>query len=237
MAQWALSTLCRKSWHRVGGDLSLSLYELPPQAQGIATRMGADLTGSSAWEGAKVLSQFISTNSPQLRAAGPSVIELGAGLGLAGLSCAKMGWPRVRLTDRRPSFFGAPSNVLFKLMSLNADLNGLSESVEISKLEWGEHKQIEQLLADNEGGYDLILGADLLYNVESFPVLLQTIGSLQKNDGSSTVLLSQAFQQERFVSSFRSIASEHGYHLEQIHTQGIASIVTLWKETRESWRP
>jgi predicted nicotinamide N-methyase len=236
--RWALSGACNCSWHRVAAASSernatdLSLFEIPTWLLVGATRLGADLTGSVPWEGSKVLAQHI----VQLQHLPKSVVELGAGLGVVGLTAAAMG-SKVVLTDMRPSILGRKSNVLLELMELNAETNNLDKAVTVRELEWGNKDHIEDLIAHNNGGFDMIFGADLLYHEATLPALVETIVALRKPGGDTMVVLSQAFEARRSVASFHAVVADHGFNLEVLDTQGVTLIVSLTEESRESWHP
>ena len=79
--------------------------------------------------------------------AGRRAIELGAGVGLAGLAAARAG-ARVLLTDL--------SDEALDFARRNAELNGLA--VECARLDWFEDGDAAPL-----GPFDLVLAADVLY--------------------------------------------------------------------------
>jgi predicted nicotinamide N-methyase len=80
--------------------------------------------------------------------AGRRAIELGAGVGLAGLAAARAG-ASVLLTDVSDEALGFARR--------NAELNGLA--VDCARLDWFDHGGAD-LLA---GAFDLVLAADVLY--------------------------------------------------------------------------
>ncbi|TYJ23245.1 hypothetical protein E1A91_A08G178100v1 [Gossypium mustelinum] len=86
---------------------------------------GRPLTGSWVWDSALVLSRWVSTH---LNFQGKSVLELGAGAGLPGLTAALLGATRVVLTDVQQLLPG-----LLKYV----EVNGFTDKVEVKELVWG----------------------------------------------------------------------------------------------------
>jgi len=76
----------------------------------------------------------------------PSVLELGAGVGVPGLLAARLGARRVVLTDYQP-------HVLARLRQ-NVAANQLERACAVEHLSWGE-------LPDSAERYQLLMGADL----------------------------------------------------------------------------
>lgn len=114
--------------------------------------------GLLLWESAVALSRWIAARPGAL--AGRQVIELGAGVGLAGLVAAACGGI-VTQSDHEPAALA--------LCSRNAALNGVAAPA--------------ALLADwrawpNDARYDVVLGADVVYEREVHGVILDLAGRL-----------------------------------------------------------
>jgi predicted nicotinamide N-methyase len=116
------------------------------------------------WPAGVVLAELV----PSLPLRGRRVIELGCGLGTAGLAAARAG-AHVTLTDEEPE--------ALSLASANALRNGLSVQTRI--LVWG------QVPADLCGRFDVVLGADVLYNPDAEAPLLATISALLAPGGEA----------------------------------------------------
>lgn len=99
--------------------------------------------GFLLWESAVALTQQLVTHSGQLQ--GKRVLELGAGVGLAGLVAHSLG-ASVEQTDHRAD--------LLVLAAHNAQQNGLTPPAQFLA-DWRDWRHTNQ--------YDLILGADILY--------------------------------------------------------------------------
>jgi predicted nicotinamide N-methyase len=95
-----------------------------------------------AWAGGQALARYVLDN-PAL-ATGRSVLDLGAGSGLAGIAAVKAGAARVLAADTDPFALAA--------IALNAEANGVSLQ-----------KTGEDLLAARPSRFDLVLVGDLFY--------------------------------------------------------------------------
>lgn len=86
--------------------------------------------------------------------AGSKVLELGCGVGLAGIAAAVTGAPAsVVLTDLDP--------IAVELAQMNAERSGVGSTCSTAILDWYD------LEAWPEAGYDVVLGADILYEPEA----------------------------------------------------------------------
>ena len=70
------------------------------------------------------------------------------------------------------------------------DKHGKTKKVPIScRLRWGEEADIQSTLSQCGGGaFDLVLGADILYNKSSYKVLADTIAALVGKRVFGTIL-------------------------------------------------
>ena len=126
-------------------------------------------TGSTVWGGGVVLQRYIEGLGADFWQ-GKRVIELGTGTGLGGISAARLG-ASVLATDR--------DGEVLQLAEMNARANGASDRFGTSLLEWGP--------APSDGGaaepayaqpWDVVIGADLTYNREAWPLLVETLQRL-----------------------------------------------------------
>lgn len=92
---------------------------------------------------------------------GKCCIELGAGCGLPGITAACLGASSVLLTDLLENLPLLKENVL---------KNNVSDTVSVAKLQWGEQDH----LPDNRT-FDVVLAADVMYDVSVIPVFLRTL--------------------------------------------------------------
>lgn len=116
------------------------------------------------WDAAVVMCMYLEMGKVELK--GKAAIELGAGTGLVGIVAALLG-ARVTITDRQPALDFLSANV-------KANLPPHSQgSVVVSELTWGQG--LERYPA---GGFDLVLGADIVYLEDTFEPLLHTLEHL-----------------------------------------------------------
>ncbi|XP_056157008.1 protein N-lysine methyltransferase METTL21A [Lampris incognitus] len=125
------------------------------------------------WDAAVVMCMYLELGQVELK--GKVAIELGAGTGLVGIVAALLG-ARVTITDRAPALDFLQANVK---ANVPADRQA---SVVVAELTWGE--RLERFPA---GGFDLVLGADIVYLEDTFPALLETLEHLCS--GGTAVLL------------------------------------------------
>lgn len=111
------------------------------------------------------------------------LLELGAGVGLAGLAARQKGWEVVQ-TDYDPR--------ALELCETNAQRNGVT-GIEVRIGDWREWP--EELLA----GFDLVIGADILYERTLHPVLRKLLPRFQ-----CPILISDPFRPQA-TDFFQSI--------------------------------
>ncbi|KAH8964895.1 hypothetical protein BDL97_04G089700 [Sphagnum fallax] len=122
-----------------------------------------DLTGQLIWPGAELLNNYLVQNFHILQ--GLSVIELGSGVGLTGLLCAHY-CHHVVMTDHNAT--------ILKVMQRNVDSQTAVGEVECQELEWGNEGHLGHIHDTYPLGFDLILGADILYQQSSFSPFFKT---------------------------------------------------------------
>ncbi|XP_037336230.2 protein N-lysine methyltransferase METTL21A [Pungitius pungitius] len=142
------------------------------------------------WDAAVVMCMYLEMGTFELK--GKGVIELGAGTGLVGIVAALMG-AKVTITDREPALDFLSANVK---ANLTPDSQG---SAVVSELSWGQ--DLDRYPA---GGFDLVLGADIVYLEDTFVPLLQTLEHLCSD--TTVVLLACKIRYKRdtdFLSMLR----------------------------------
>jgi hypothetical protein len=90
---------CRRTWHtfpRVQqDDLCIEILQTKSWVTEVTTTLQCDFTGSQPWEGARMLSSFLATEKHELFLSGNhvsgnnsrvSVVELGSGCGIVGIT-------------------------------------------------------------------------------------------------------------------------------------------------------
>ena len=113
---------------------------------------------------------------------GASVLELGCGCALSGLTAAALGARNVLLTD-----------MVLHAAEYNRNTNFPDESgpqrVQLQRLRWGDSEDnaaVRQSTSAGAAPFDLVLGSDLLYHQPTYTALAQTLRALC---GPRTVVL------------------------------------------------
>ena len=163
-----------------------------PVADGISlqlTLIGEDpghvQSGQYLWPAALFASQHLVENWDILGRG--SILELGSGCGLTGLTTAKLpGTNRVVLTDYDPGCL----TILQENYETNArtqELTSLpSPEVDIRQYSWGSNDISFRPL----DGFGLIIGSDLLYCQEVVRPLIKSVNAMINNDDGIFILVS-----------------------------------------------
>ena len=183
-------------------------------AAAVEARSGAGevpFTGATVWESSVVLSSYLHTALPREWWAGRSVLELGAGSGLAGMTAAACGARRVVLTDQ-----------VTYLLRANLDHNfGAAEpagvcwrtphggEATVRQLAWGDSAQA----AECGGPHDVILGADLMYERSSWASLPPTLAALSR---PGTVVLWALQRRDSDDATFFDNMASAGFSVDEI---------------------
>ncbi len=102
------------------------------------------------WEASLILADFLATIPPKGR-----VLELGAGLGVAGLVAAAFGHQVVA---------GDSDELCLEFVRVTAAANGL-ENIKIEKVDWQEPPPL--------GQFEMIIGSEIVYSGRHFESLFQ----------------------------------------------------------------
>jgi len=144
-----------------------------------------------------------------------NVLELGAGCGLASLVAMQL-FPEVRkviLTDHDPGTLKlAEENydaTLEQLEENAADITERLPSLSFKLLGWGEKEEITDVMSlitrsddigeniesfNEKGGFDLVLGSDLIYSEDVVsPVLFTVANTLSKSNLGAIMIMTQSF--------------------------------------------
>jgi predicted nicotinamide N-methyase len=155
----------------------------------------AQSTGVTLWQAAPRLAQYLvdhandnSDNSLVVPlVANKSVLELGAGLGLCGIVAHRLGAAHVMLTDGDTAALKQMRhNVQLNLNNCSTNTpsstNNTNTSLLCRQLFWANQKHMDSFLqsSPHQAGYDVILGADVVYTRESLEPLFDTVVTLLK---------------------------------------------------------
>lgn len=146
------------------------------------------------WPSARALAESVLSGEPPL--AGKQVLEIGCGLGLAGLAAALAGAARVTFSDYFPEALA--------FAAANARLNGV------------EDRRFSTMLIDWREpapglGFEAIVGADLLYEKGKMHALLGAIEALLAPGGTAYIADPNRMTAEKFGYA----AEERGFAVER----------------------
>ncbi|XP_057684027.1 protein N-lysine methyltransferase METTL21A [Corythoichthys intestinalis] len=133
------------------------------------------------WDAAVVMCIYLELGQVELK--DKVSIELGAGTGLVGIVAALLG-AKMTITDRNSAMDFLSANVKANLP------DNLQKSVVVSELSWGEN--LDRYPSE---GFDLVLGADIVYLEDTFVPLIQTLKHLCSH--ATVVLLACRIRYER----------------------------------------
>ena len=160
-------------------------------------------TTHTVWPGGKDLSSYLALQSSKgkLNLSNKRLIDLGTGTGIVGLTAAHCG-ASVTLTDQEHVITG---QILTDNIAANADetaVNGGSISTLI--LDWNTHAQgVEGINAP----YDVVCGADVMYDISFAEPLSHTIAAL--TDTKSVVYIAyerrDPIVHERFMETMKEV--------------------------------
>ena len=129
-------------------------------------------TGTSVWEASVVLSEFMQSGLPEGFWHGKRVLELGAGAGFTSILAASLGAKQVVASDGN-------SRVL-QLAEKNAAANlapAELRAIDFSQLRW-EDAADPSWKFEQGSNFDVILAADVTYDIAFVPLLTQVIKRL-----------------------------------------------------------
>lgn len=187
------------------GEVVVKLYALHKSAT-----TDHDLTGQILWPAAKILSLYL-TQCGICRSA--SVLELGAGSGLAGLVAANLldDPSKVMLTDN--------NELVLDLLRRNVDANFChrTETPRCEHLSWGV-EEVDAFIG-RHGTYDVILGADVVFWPSAVPLLIQTVHRLLTKQPTAKFFLSYINRSRYTTKLLQTVADKSGLQLERIELE------------------
>ncbi|RAL04344.1 protein-lysine N-methyltransferase [Aspergillus ibericus CBS 121593] len=199
-----------------------------PEARTILTSesrnaiLTAGTTGHRTWEAALHLATYLSaTPEGTAHIAGKRVLELGAGTGLVSMLCAKyLEAEMVVATDREVG--------LMRQIEDCAERNQLEKEKFRGRIcEWGRDLETCPQNEDDDGEakddwmtgkveFDVALGADLIYDVDLVPLLVQTVKDLFENYRVKEFLISATLRNEHTFGTFLKACEDQRLTVERI---------------------
>lgn len=139
-------------------------------------------TGLTLWRAAPILCSYLITHSESL-VKGKQILELGAGMGLAGVVAGVLGASGVFLTDGDSESL---SNMRANIQR-NSSLVPSSTNIQCLQLKWGSRIgefKAKCNLPTPAGLFDLVMGSDIIYVETILEPLFQTVDALLSPSGS-----------------------------------------------------
>ena len=127
--------------------------------------LGSDGTSGWVWQAGRVLAAQLLAS---VDVGGLRILELGSGTGWLALTLARAG-AFVTATERPGALALLTRNVYGHLDRVVADEATCARiSVEVERCEWKDNAKVA-------GDFDIVVGSDLFYIVESYPLLLNAL--------------------------------------------------------------
>jgi SAM-dependent methyltransferase len=160
------------------------------------------------WPGALLLAEHVLSERP---APVGRAIEIGCGLGLAGLAALAVGW-HVTFSDYSPA--------ALEIAAMNARLNGF-DRFETRIIDWQDPP------ADS---FELVLGADVLYEARCVPDVLRVLNRMLSPGGVALL----ADPGRSVADPFPAVAAGAGYRVwtEAVSSRNELGIVTMGRTFR-----
>jgi len=191
--------------------VSVPSYVMDPEAFDAAVVNGEYRIGDIVWPSSVAFAEFLGQPSfaveaevADLNFEGQRVLELGSGLGLAGLALRAAALPTsVTLTDRDPE--------VLELAALSAELNGFGDSVLTQVVDWQSPEQWP-----DRSQYDMVVATDILYHGTEHDHLIGLLVHLLDGDGSGarSATIVEPIHNERVTATdgqeFESSATDAG---------------------------
>ncbi|XP_006629367.1 EEF1A lysine methyltransferase 3 [Lepisosteus oculatus] len=177
-------------------------YRFSGQELRICQEFSASLgVAAPVWEAALCLCRYF--EEQQFDFAGRRVIELGSGTGIVGILAARLG-AAVTLTDLPHALPQLQRNV-----SANQPSPCWPHPPSVRALSWGlDH-------AHFPSDWDLVLGADIVYARDTYPLLLATLRHLCQQ--GAVLYLASELRQEHGTPEFLTELLPGSFHTELLH--------------------
>lgn len=192
----------------------ISAFSFGGNAVSVAEVPGSAI-GSIVWEGCHVLSRFLSAHAEVIQ--GKHVLEIGSGVGLAGLAAASLGASHVVLTD---------TALLLPLLKENVARNnpGVGSRCVAVELAWGDLGWSEFAAVSAAAAFpldfDVVLASDVVYREDSAIALVATLAAISERAKSRAPacnpVIYMAYKERGAGAQFFSAAAAAGFTCKEL---------------------
>jgi predicted nicotinamide N-methyase len=160
--------------------------------------------GHIVWDAALVLAEYLQHIPMKIQ----SALELGAGIGVVGMTLAALGCTHVILSDQAYCFPLLEHNVA---INFDSPIVGVTRP-QVIELQWGQ-----EMVPSSP--FDLIVASDVLYCQSAFPGLVRTIAQLAPT--SATMVL---------IAYETRVPSMEAVFFEQMNAAGFECVIVEWQK-------
>jgi len=174
--------------------------------------------GHSLWPGSVVLSRWLAISPPHEELAGKTIVEIGGGLGLPGVTAALLGAENVVIqdSDMRP----------LQMAMETAVENGVARQVTILQCQWQDlPEQLPTAHGASIAAADVFLGAEVLFNKTGAGEIADVLDRLLQHSGQVAYIVDDYRGEHR--AFFKKQCLSHGLDLKE------AEIVTWEPEVED----
>lgn len=184
-------------------------------------------TGLISWQGAIELAEWCTEN--EIALSGKIVLELGCGVGLTGLSVIKRCSPKKYIfTDCHRTVLDTVSeNVQLNLPNntrivscdgrLRLQLKYNCTDVQVMDLKW---EDVDEYVKEKWDVPDIIIGADILYDTDSFCTLISALKTFFFASDSGHAIIAATIRNVDTISQFLHELEEHNLCFEECTIPG-----------------
>lgn len=168
---------------------------------------GSGTTGLRTWEAALHMGQYLCANPSFVQ--GKRVLELGTGTGYIAVLCAKyLGSEHVIATDGSEDVVSnLPDNFFVN------ELEG-SGKVTASELKWGQPLMgTKEPEWNGERKIDVVIGADITYDVSVIPALVETLEELAELSPGVAILIAATERNRATFESFLEVCKKREFNV------------------------
>jgi predicted nicotinamide N-methyase len=189
--------------------LTISFVEQLVPSDAVAVLEGGDdLTGLLLWPAAEALSAFVSSEGVKGRWKHLRILELGAGVGLVGLTMSLYS-DHVVITDSQDEALA----LVRQNIENNKNSLVLAKTIKVCKLQWGEDSEAWRQEHQQER-FDIIIASDILYQRELLQPLFQTVEGMLANKEEARFIVMYSSRGKKLDLQLFAVADQFNFTYE-----------------------